>query len=358
MENVETLQTVEQVFNKTTRSDIYNIDPRIIVSGNNIRKDYGDIPTLMNQIIEQGLLNALLVKKDPNSEKYIAIDGHRRLKAIHTAIEQGFDIKQVKCNVVPKNFTKENEIYAMLLCNTGKSLTDIEQAEGIRILNLAGYKDVEIAKRLATNPVHIGNLLKLLEAPKEILNLVENNEISISAVTSIVRHATELAKTENNEIDIEKKNNEIIRIVNETITEAKLNAELEIEKIKLAANEKLKELGKKETETIEVINNSESDSYNVMLAKKRLETIVTKKEKVINEVNIIEPVEKKATLKHIKVKEITDKFNRKTLLKFLNSLNDEFTFKGIENDKTEIVIEMIFNLRSELDIPKLAELFR
>jgi ParB/RepB/Spo0J family partition protein len=358
MENVETLQTVEQVFNKTTRSDIYNIDPRIIVSGNNIRKDYGDIPTLMNQIIEQGLLNALLVKKDPNSEKYIAIDGHRRLKAIHTAIEQGFDIKQVKCNVVPKNFTKENEIYAMLLCNTGKSLTDIEQAEGIRILNLAGYKDVEIAKRLATNPVHIGNLLKLLEAPKEILNLVENNEISVSAVTSIVRHATELAKTENNEIDIEKKNNEIIRIVNETITEAKLNAELEVEKLKSAADQKLKELEQKETETIEVINNSESDSYNVMLAKKRLETIVTKKEKVINEVNTIEPVEKKATLKHIKVKEITDKFNRKTLLKFLNSLNDEFTAKGIENDKTEIVIEMIFNLRSELDISKLAELFR
>jgi len=291
MENVESMQTVETEFNKTTRSDIYNIDPRIIVPGNNIRKDYGDIPTLMNQIIEQGLLIALRVKKDPNSDKYIAIDGHRRLKAIHTAIEQGFDIKQVKCNVVPKNYTKENEIYDMLLCNTGKSLTDLEQAEGIRILSLAGYKDVEIAKRLGTNPVQIGNLLKLLEAPKEILNLVENKEISVTAVTSIIRHATELAKTENNEIDTEKKNNEIINIVKETIEEAKKTGS-------------------------------------------------------------------KATSKHIQVKEITDKFNRKTLLKFLSSLNDEFVSANIENEKTQIVKAMITELRTDLDMPKLAQLFK
>ena len=49
--------------NKTTKTDIYKIDPRNIVveDGFNSREDFGDIDTLAKQIEENGVLNPISV---------------------------------------------------------------------------------------------------------------------------------------------------------------------------------------------------------------------------------------------------------------------------------------------------------
>ena len=55
--------------NKTTKTDIYKIDPRNIVvkDGFNSREDFGDIDTLAKQIEENGILNPISVVETRNT---------------------------------------------------------------------------------------------------------------------------------------------------------------------------------------------------------------------------------------------------------------------------------------------------
>ena len=59
--------------NKTTKTDIYKIDPRnIVVTKNfNSRCNFGDLDELARQIKEQGVLNPISVQpfKDENGEE-------------------------------------------------------------------------------------------------------------------------------------------------------------------------------------------------------------------------------------------------------------------------------------------------
>ena len=79
--------------NKTTKTDIYKIDPRNIVvkDGFNSREDFGDIDTLAKQIEENGILNPISVvpfKDESGNEKYRLIDGERRYRAVMSLLEK------------------------------------------------------------------------------------------------------------------------------------------------------------------------------------------------------------------------------------------------------------------------------
>ena len=88
-------------FNKTTKNDYYNIDPRrvVVINGFNSRTDFGNIEELAAQIKEQGMLNPITVipqKDDNGNETYRLVDGERRYRAVMLLLSRGVDIARIK----------------------------------------------------------------------------------------------------------------------------------------------------------------------------------------------------------------------------------------------------------------------
>jgi ParB/RepB/Spo0J family partition protein len=200
MENVLELR-------ETKRTDLLLIDPnRIVVKeGFNVRQDFGDLDELMNSIIENGLRVPLRGYKD--GEIFILTDGERRLKAIKMAIKKGADIKFVEMRTEPKGYNEEKRIFDLILCNDGKKLTPIEECKVYERLVNFHYTPEEISKKIGKSVAHIYNMLKLMNAPKEVQDLIGNNEISTTAATSIIRHTDDAA--------------EQVKLVKEAVQEAK-----------------------------------------------------------------------------------------------------------------------------------------
>ena len=99
--------------NKTTKTDIYKIDPRniVVTKDFNSRCNFGDLDELARQIKEQGVLNPISVQpfKDENGEeKYRLIDGERRYRAVMKLIDEGEEIARVPALFLSKVAQKRN----------------------------------------------------------------------------------------------------------------------------------------------------------------------------------------------------------------------------------------------------------
>jgi ParB family chromosome partitioning protein len=180
---------------KTKRTDILLVDPRNIIvrEGFNLRVDMGDIEALSASIVENGLEVPIKASKVRGEDSYTLIDGHRRMAAILLAISNGHEIKYV--DVLPYKGSSEDELFSMIITGTGqKSLTDIEQAEGIKRLVNYKYSVEEIAKKIAKSIPQIYNLLALSKVSKEIKNKIQDGLISGNTVVQIIKQVKAPAK--------------------------------------------------------------------------------------------------------------------------------------------------------------------
>lgn len=185
-------QTVEvngQNFNKEKRSDISYIDPRLIQVKEefNIRQDYGDLESLKNSIIENGVKQP--IRGHRNGDYFEITDGFRRAKAVQMALEEGNEIARVPFVGEKKGYTDEQRIFDMFICNDGKNLTPLEEGEGFKRLENYGYTQVEIAKKLGKHSSHVSQMITLANAPKHIKNDVQNGTISPSTAIQILRQS-------------------------------------------------------------------------------------------------------------------------------------------------------------------------
>lgn len=173
---------------KSKRTDIFLVDPRnIVVKENfNVRKDLGDVRSLMESIVETGLQVPLKASKIRGEDKYELVDGHRRMAAIDLALEEGHDIKYVE--VSPFKGNDEDRVFSMVITGTGqKALSDVEMSEAIKRLVNFGYKVEEIASKIGKSVPQTYNYLNISSLPKMIKNKIEDNKISASLVLQIVR---------------------------------------------------------------------------------------------------------------------------------------------------------------------------
>lgn len=169
--------------NKTTKTDIYNIDPRniVVVEGFNSRIDFGNIAELAEQIKEQGLLNPISVvpfKNENGEEKYRLVDGERRYRAIMLNIENGVDISRVKALFLSKSSTDEQLYIQQMMRNEGKPFTEYEL--GIlcaKLRDKCGKTISEIAKMLGKNAGVISYALADLEYDERIQEMLKKGEI-------------------------------------------------------------------------------------------------------------------------------------------------------------------------------------
>lgn len=172
------------------RSDIYHLDARAInvVEGFNVRQDYGDIQELANSIKENGVRNPLRGYKEKG--EYYLTDGHRRLQAVMLLVEQGAEIR------VPflseKSPSEEKRIIDMYICNDGKKLTPLEEADVVTRLQNLGLTSKEVATKLGSTEAHICNMRAIADLPTKLKNRIKGNEISSTLVLQVVRGNKEL----------------------------------------------------------------------------------------------------------------------------------------------------------------------
>jgi ParB/RepB/Spo0J family partition protein len=162
---------------------------------NNGRIDFGDIEELAKSIEESGLRIPVLVQKVRNEEKYILIQGKRRMKAIELLINRGVDFPFVKANVTPKGYSIENSLFDQIILNDGKPYTSLEQGLIFAQLSDRGYSIQEIATKTGKSTSHISSCIEIASLPKKVRDMVGSG--SVSGLTAVA-----LAKTVGSEDEL------------------------------------------------------------------------------------------------------------------------------------------------------------
>ncbi|MBL0339273.1 MAG: ParB/RepB/Spo0J family partition protein [Rhodospirillaceae bacterium] len=129
---------------------------------------------LAGSIRQDGILQPLLVRKHPNlAGQYEIIAGERRWRAAKIAA-----LKEVP--VVIKEMNDQEVLQIALVENLQRQdLLPLEEAEAYhRLLHEFGKKQEEIAEMVGKSRSHIANLMRLLDLPAEIKELLTRGDLS------------------------------------------------------------------------------------------------------------------------------------------------------------------------------------
>ena len=138
--------------NKTTKRDLYNIDPRniVVVEGFNSRIDF-DLEELKESIRENGVKNPISVipfKDENGNEKYRLVDGERRYRATMELLNEGADIMRIPALFLSKSLKPDELLIEQLIRNEGKHFSEYEYGIAFRKFVDLGYEPLEIVKKL------------------------------------------------------------------------------------------------------------------------------------------------------------------------------------------------------------------
>ncbi len=176
--------------------DVRNIKP-LERTGGNIRTDYGDLDgsflELVNSIAENGIKVPIRAYRDKEREGgWIAIDGHRRLKAAMKLVEDRNITVRTKLILVDlKTISDEQLVIDMVVTNTGKPLSPLELSEAVRRLSGYGLKPKDIASKFGMNAHAIRNLQLLGSAPKRIRELIASNKLRYTVALDFIKTSSD-----------------------------------------------------------------------------------------------------------------------------------------------------------------------
>ena len=170
--------------NKTTKTDIYKIDPRNIVveDGFNAREDCGDSDTLARQIEENGVLNPISVvpfKDENGNEKYRLIDGERRYRAVMSLLDRGVSVDRIPALFQPKSADQKALLVQQIIRNEGKGFNEMELAIAYKKLLDEGMTKEEIAEKIAGGKhSKVNYCLGHLNRDERIQKLIADGKVS------------------------------------------------------------------------------------------------------------------------------------------------------------------------------------
>lgn len=176
---------MEQNFNKTTKKDLLNIDPRLIkvVDGFNSRVNF-DLEDLCQSIMENGVLNPIAVQQEKDEEGnvfYRLVDGERRYRATMLAIERGSEIARIPALLLPRSMSEEELLIQQLVRNQGKPFSDFEMAQWCyKMVNKVGLTKAEVAKRIGKSAGQVTYWLSILDMQPNVVKLFREEKISFS----------------------------------------------------------------------------------------------------------------------------------------------------------------------------------
>jgi ParB family transcriptional regulator, chromosome partitioning protein len=151
------------------------------------RKDRGDLKGLVESVREKGVLEPLLVRYLPESEKYMIISGERRYFAARAA-----GLAELPC--IEKDADDAETLELALIENLQrKDLTPFEEADGIQSLgDRFALTHDEISKKLGKGRSSITESLSLRSIPDGIKALcIEKGILSKSQLLQVSRQPNE-----------------------------------------------------------------------------------------------------------------------------------------------------------------------
>jgi len=154
------------------------------------RFDPEHLEDLANSIREKGVIQPLIVREKAGG-KYEIVAGERRWRASQKA-------QLHELPVVVREFTDIEVLEIAIIENIQRSdLNPVEEAAGYRqLMEKFGHTQEVMSKALGKSRSHIANLLRLLNLPEEIQNLVEEGQLSSGHARALITsdHAQEIAK--------------------------------------------------------------------------------------------------------------------------------------------------------------------
>lgn len=150
------------------------------------------IEYLANSILEEGFnhsrpLAALVLEIDGELGIYV-YDGHCRLDGTHRAIAKGSTIQTLPVIVTDGKRVNLDDLYVMVHnLNKGKELAPFEIGVLCKRLWKNGHDEKTIGRRMNIKPQYVDGLLRLVSAPKPLVDAVTSNELAASEAIKMLR---------------------------------------------------------------------------------------------------------------------------------------------------------------------------
>jgi ParB-like chromosome segregation protein Spo0J len=161
-------------------------DPRLIVvdEGFNERINFGDMEWLCDNICKVGVNRPLTVYK--RDDKFVLIDGERRLRAVLMAIERGIEFKRVPVLIRSGKMLASRLKEEMVLSNDGKHLLPVEEGGAFLKFQTWNWTLKEIAARFNRSESHVQNCIMLAESCRAIVEILATGKISAKVALGVV----------------------------------------------------------------------------------------------------------------------------------------------------------------------------
>lgn len=223
---------------KIQRSDYFKVAIGIIEVEKdfNVREDLTGIDELARSIATIGQETPLEGFRVRGKEKFVLSRGHRRLAAIKLANEKyigkpGFLKEKITHAILMtgSSDTKQRILGMLLDGDATQNLTNEEMVKGIaRLLDLGvAKKEIITSLAIGESQAQKYNLVKAAEAPKAVLKMIEQGQLSVAKVNEIQRATkdeseqvklAEKASQEGRKQRGEKKENSVILLLEEALS--------------------------------------------------------------------------------------------------------------------------------------------
>jgi ParB family transcriptional regulator, chromosome partitioning protein len=151
------------------------------------RKEKGDLRGLIESVREKGVLEPLLVRRLPESGRFLIISGERRYHAARAA-----GLTELPC--IEKDVDDAETLEIALIENLQrKDLTPFEEADGVQALGERfGLTHDDISKKIGKSRSSVTEILSVRNIPDEIKGLcIEKGVISKSQLLQVARQPNE-----------------------------------------------------------------------------------------------------------------------------------------------------------------------
>lgn len=140
---------------------------------------------LANSIRQQGILQPLIVRPLPDSNRYEIIAGERRFRAAQIA-------NLTTVPVVIREIPDEAALAIGLIENIQREdLSPIEEAVALdRLIEEFGMTHLEVAEAVGKSRATVTNLLRLLGLPDEVKKMLSNRQLEMGHARALVTLAT------------------------------------------------------------------------------------------------------------------------------------------------------------------------
>jgi len=148
------------------------------------RKHFDDeaFAALVESVRDKGVLQPLLVRKDPKDDKrYEIVAGERRWRAAQQA-------RLHEVPVVVRELSDRETLEVALVENLQREdLTPLEEAEAYRrLMEEFGHTQEVLAKAVGKSRSHVANMMRLLGLPKPVQRMLDERQISAGHARSLI----------------------------------------------------------------------------------------------------------------------------------------------------------------------------